>query len=115
MIKIYHNPRCKKSREGLEILEKSGKKFEIVKYLENIPTKQEFKEIISYLDMEPIDLVRKTETIWKEKFKSKSLSSEEIIDAMLTYPKLIERPIVVKDKKAVIGRPASNIDSLINE
>ena len=115
MIKIYHNPRCKKSREGLEILEKSGKKFEIVKYLENIPTKQELKEIISYLHMEPIDLVRKKETIWKEKFKSKCLSSEEIIDIMLTYPKLIERPIVVKDKKAVIGRPASTIDPLINE
>lgn len=114
MIKIYHNPRCRKSREGLEILEKSGKEFEVIKYLEIVPTQSEIKKIIEQLGIEPIDLVRKNEAIWKEKFKSLSLSNDEIIKAMHTFPKLIERPIVVKDNTAVIGRPPANIDSLIN-
>lgn len=115
MIKIYHNPRCRKSREGLEILENSGKKFEVIKYLEDIPTKEELRDIINCLDIKPINLVRKNEAIWKENFKSLSLSDEEIIDAMIAHPKLIERPIVVKNSKAVIGRPPTNIDVLINE
>ncbi|TLP77612.1 arsenate reductase (glutaredoxin) [Maribacter sp. ACAM166] len=114
MIKIYHNPRCRKSREGLEILENSGKKFEVVKYLEDIPTKEELTSVINCLDIKPINLVRKTESIWKEKFKSQTLSDVEIIEAMIAYPKLIERPIVVNDNRAVIGRPATKIVALIN-
>ncbi|MGB3145987.1 MAG: arsenate reductase (glutaredoxin) [Maribacter sp.] len=113
MIKIYHNPRCKKSREGLEVLQNSGKPFEVIKYLEDIPTKKELIAIIDCLGIEPINLVRKNESIWKEKFKNRLLMDEEIIDAMITYPKLIERPIVVKNTKGVIGRPASNINGLI--
>jgi len=114
MIKIYHNPKCRKSREGLEILENSGKKFEVIKYLEDIPTKEELKDVITCLDIKPINLIRKSEAIWKDKFKSKSLSDEELIEAMITYPKLIERPIVVKDSRAVIGRPVSNIITLLS-
>ncbi|APQ18562.1 arsenate reductase (glutaredoxin) [Maribacter hydrothermalis] len=113
MIKIYHNSRCSKSREGLSVLENSGKKFEIVKYLEDIPTKDELRNIISCLGIKPINLVRKTEAIWKEKFKNLSLSDEELLDAMITYPKLIERPIIINGKSAVIGRPASNIKSIL--
>ena len=64
MIKIYHNPRCRKSREGLQLLEKSGKEFEIVKYLENVPTEEELNVIIKKLDIAPIQLVRKMEKIW---------------------------------------------------
>ncbi|SNR65549.1 arsenate reductase [Maribacter sedimenticola] len=114
MIKIYHNPRCRKSREGLEILENSGKKFEVIRYLDDVPTKKELKEVISCLDIKPINLVRKSESIWKEKFKNRPLSDEEIIDAMISYPKLIERPIVIKNNSAVIGRPPENISNLIN-
>ena len=113
MIKIYHNSRCSKSREGLKVLEESGKKFEVVKYLEDIPTKDELRNIISCLDIKPINLIRKSEAIWKEKFKHQSLNDEELIDAMITYPKLIERTIVINGNSAVIGRPASNIDSLL--
>ncbi|SHK62191.1 arsenate reductase [Maribacter aquivivus] len=113
MIKIYHNSRCSKSREGLKVLEDSGKKFEVVKYLEDIPTKEELRNVISCLDIKPINLVRKSEAIWKENFKNLSLSDEELIDAMITYPKLIERPIIIKGNRAVIGRPASNIDALL--
>ena len=115
MIKIYHNTRCRKSREGLAFLENSGKKFEVVNYLEDIPTKDELKNIINCLDIKPINLVRKSEAIWKEKFKNMPLSDEEIIEAMIAYPKLIERPIIINGKSAVIGRPVTNIESIINK
>ena len=113
MIKIYHNPRCSKSRQGLEILENSKKEFEIVKYLEEIPSEKELTEIIKMLDISPIQLVRKTEKIWKENYKGKELSDKEVIKAMIEYPKLIERPIVINNNKAVIGRPPENIKSII--
>ncbi len=113
MIKIYHNPRCSKSRQGLEILENSGKEFEIIKYLENIPTYSELSSIIDKLQIKPIDLVRKNETIWKENYKGKELSDKEIISAMIQEPKLIERPIVINGNKAVIGRPLENISTII--
>jgi len=113
MIKIYHNPRCTKSREGLEILEKSGKEFEVIKYLDDIPSKKKLKEIIGLLGIRPEQLVRKNETIWKENFKGKSLSDSEILDAMILHPKLIERPIVINKDKAVIGRPPQNIQKII--
>ncbi|WP_347174487.1 arsenate reductase (glutaredoxin) [Polaribacter uvawellassae] len=113
MIKIYHNARCSKSRQGLELLENSGKKFEIIKYLENIPTNEELTSIIEKLQIKPIDLVRKNEAIWKEQFKGKELSDKELISAMIQYPKLIERPIVVNNNKAVIGRPIENITTII--
>lgn len=113
MIKIYHNPLCRKSREGLAILENSGKEFEIVKYLEDVPTEVELSEIIKMLDISPIQLIRKTEKIWKEAYKGKELSDLEIIKAMVQNPKLIERPIVIKKNKAVIGRPPENISELL--
>ena len=113
MIKIYHNPRCRKSREGLQILEESGKDFEIVKYLENTPTKEELSDIIKLLGIKPIDLVRKNESIWKENYKNKQFSDNEIITAMIENPKLIERPIVVNKDKAIVGRPPENIKKII--
>ncbi len=113
MIKIYHNNRCSKSRCGLELLEKSGKEFKVVKYLETPPTENELKDIISLLSITPIELVRKNEAIWKENYKGKKLSDAEIISAMATHPKLIERPIVINGNKAVIGRPTENILEII--
>ncbi|MBA6156608.1 arsenate reductase (glutaredoxin) [Tenacibaculum sp. S7007] len=113
MIKIYHNNRCSKSRCGVQILEESGKNFEIVKYLENIPSESELKEIVSLLNISPIQLVRKNEKIWKEEFKGKELSEAEVITAMVENPKLIERPIVINGDKAVIGRPPETILEII--
>ncbi|WP_293295325.1 arsenate reductase (glutaredoxin) [Allomuricauda sp.] len=113
MIKIYHNPRCRKSREGLAILEKSGKDFEVIKYLDDVPSKEELTALISYLGIAPIDLVRKNESIWKENFRGRNLTDDEVISAMANYPKLIERPIVVHGKKAVVGRPPENISKLL--
>ncbi|MDN3493047.1 arsenate reductase (glutaredoxin) [Winogradskyella bathintestinalis] len=113
MIKIYHNPRCSKSRQGLSILEESGKSFEIIKYLENDFTSIELEDIIIKLGIKPIELVRKNETIWKSDYKGKTLSDNEIIAAMVNHPKLIERPIVVNGDKAVVGRPPESILEII--
>jgi len=113
MIKIYHNPRCRKSREGLAILENSGKEFEIIKYLEDIPSEATLTEVVGLLGISPLQLVRKTEQIWKDTYKGKELSDIEIIKAMIANPKLIERPIVIHNNKAVIGRPSENIAAIL--
>jgi len=113
MIKIYHNPRCRKSREGLSVLEKSGKEFEIVKYLDNVPSEEALAEIITLLGISPMQLVRKTEKIWKENYKGTNMSDANIISAMIENPKLIERPIVINKEKAIIGRPSENINTII--
>lgn len=113
MIKIYHNPRCGKSREGLAILEASGKEFKVIKYLDDIPSKRELQEILALLKIPALNLVRKNEAIWKENYKGKTLSEDDILNAFIAYPKLIERPIVINNNKAVIGRPPENINSII--
>jgi arsenate reductase len=112
-IKIYHNPRCSKSRQGLLLLKETNVDFEIVEYLKKAPLKEELKEIIKKLGVKPIELVRKNEKIWKENYKGKDLTDEQIIEAMVENPKLIERPIVIKDDKAVIGRPPEKVLELI--
>lgn len=109
MIKIYHNNRCSKSRCGVALLEESGKTFEIIKYLEDPLSSKELKEIVQLLGIKPIDLVRKNEAIWKAEFKNKDLNDAQIIEAMVNNPKLIERPIVINNEKAVIGRPTEKI------
>lgn len=113
MIHIYHNPRCRKSREGLAILEASGKPFKVVDYLKQPLNVQELTTLIQALDIAPMDLVRKNESIWKEQFKGKNLSNQEIIATMVANPKLIERPIVVNNARAVIGRPPENIHAIL--
>ncbi|WP_139958149.1 arsenate reductase (glutaredoxin) [Flavicella sediminum] len=113
MMKIYHNPRCTKSRQGVAFLEEAKVDFEIIKYLETPLKKEELKDILVKLNYTPIQLVRKTEAIWKENFKGKELSDEEIIEAMVSNPKLIERPIILKDNKAVVARPTEKISELL--
>ncbi|MBO6880088.1 arsenate reductase (glutaredoxin) [Winogradskyella sp.] len=113
MITIYHNPRCSKSREGLALLEESSKDFEVVRYLENKFSEAELKVLISKLGIEPIDLVRKNEAVWKAEYKGKTLTDKQIIEAMVANPKLIERPIVINKNKAVVGRPPESILNII--
>jgi arsenate reductase len=108
-MKILHNSRCRKSREGLKILEESGLQFEIIDYLNQPLDKDQVKDLLTKLDIEPIDLVRKNESIWKENYKGKDLSREQVIDALAKHPKLIERPVVIVGDKAVVGRPPENI------
>jgi len=112
MLKIYHNARCQKSREGLEILKNSGKEFEIKEYLKEPLNENELDSLINKLKVTPIQLVRKNEKIWKEEYKDRDLSDREIITAMVKNPKLIERPVVENEKNAVIGRPPSTIEKL---
>ncbi len=113
MIKIYHNPRCRKSREGLALLQNSGQEFEIVPYLDAVPTKAELKLVLKQLGYAPIDLVRTNETVWKEHFKGKELTEDMILEAMVQHPRLIERPIVILNNKAVVGRPPEKIIELL--
>ena len=113
-MKIYHNPRCSKSRQGLAILQETNQNPEIINYIKNPISFEELSDLLGKLNIPAIDLVRKNEAIWKEEFKNKELSESEVIQAMVTYPKLIERPIVVHGEKAVIGRPPENIKSLIS-
>ena len=113
MIQVYHNSRCTKSRECLAFLENSGKEFEIIKYLENVPARKELLRILKKLKMKPIELVRKNEPVWKENFRDKNLTDAEIVTAMLQYPVLIERPIVVNGDKAAIARPIENALAII--
>ena len=113
MIKIYHNPRCQKSRKALQILIESGKEFQVREYLKVLISKEELTSVISLLGLSPIDLVRKGERTWKEKYKDKVLSDDEILQIMIENPKLIERPIVTHNNLAVVGRPSENILKII--
>lgn len=106
---ILHNPRCSKSRETLQLLEEQGEEIEIVKYLDDTPTREELENILKLLKIKPIALVRTKEAIWKENYKDKDLSDKEVIEAMLEHPRLIERPIVIKNNKAAIGRPPKQV------
>ncbi len=112
-MKIYHNPRCSKSRQTLQLIKDAGVEPKIVEYLKDVPTVQELKEIIGLLGIKPYDLLRRGEADFKENFKGKDLTDDEWISAMIKYPKLIERPIVVKQKKAVLGRPPENVKTLL--
>ena len=112
-MKIYHNPRCSKSRQGLAILKESGKDFEIIDYLKKPVTYKELEDIIDKLGISPIELIRKNEAVWKQEFKGKDLTNKELIEAMCAHPKLIERPIVIKGEKGVIGRPPEKIRDLV--
>lgn len=111
-ITVYHNSRCSKSRCALEFLNEKNIEFEVIEYLKDIPTKAELKDLISKLNIKPEDLVRKGEDDFKENFKDKQLTDDQWIDAMIKFPKLIERPIVLKGDKAVIARPTENILNL---
>ncbi len=109
MTRIFHNPRCRKSRETLSLLESKGEMLTVVEYLKTVPSKEELADIVEMLGIKPMDLIRKGETEYKENFKGKDLSDEEWIEAMVAFPKLIERPIVIKDGKAAIGRPPEKV------
>ena len=113
MITIYHNPRCGKSRECLAFLETSNQSIEVIKYLENPLSFNELENLIQKLNISPIELIRTKESIWIEKYKGKNISYKEIIQSMVEYPILMERPIVVLGNKAILARPLENINKLL--
>ena len=112
-MKIYHNPRCRKSREGIKYLESKKINFEVIDYIKNNLSSEQIINILKKLQLKPIELVRKNEAIWKEKYKSRDFTDDQLIKILSNEPKLIERPIIVSEKLAVIGRPAENIDKLL--
>lgn len=107
---IYHNPRCSKSRQTLELLRQQGQEPQVVEYLKTPPDRATLKQILDLLGLEPRDLMRRNEPEYEENnLDDQSLTRDELIDAMLRHPKLIERPIVVCDGKAAIGRPPEKV------
>ena len=115
MIKIWHNTRCSKSREAKTILEQSGQEFEVFEYLKNEINSDELKNIIKMLKISDIrDMMRTKEAEYKMlDLSNENKSDEELIGAMVLFPKLIERPIIIKDTKAVIARPMENLTNLL--
>ena len=113
-ITVYHNPRCSKSRCALDFLKEKGESFEVIEYLNSPLDAVELKEIIQLLGIPPLDLIRKGEEDFKLHFKGKNLSNDEWIEAMVRFPKLIERPIVVKGSRAVVARPTERINELLD-
>ncbi|MEM6321634.1 MAG: arsenate reductase (glutaredoxin) [Bacteroidota bacterium] len=108
-MKIYHNPRCGKSRQTLQLIQNKGVSPEIILYLKKPISKEELTDLTKKLGIQPSELVRKNEAIYKEKFKGKEVSEADWLDHLITYPKLIERPIVVDGDRAILGRPPENI------
>ncbi|ARN74899.1 arsenate reductase (glutaredoxin) [Oceanicoccus sagamiensis] len=113
-VTIYHNPRCSKSRQTLQLLEDNGLSPEIVLYLDTPPSTDDINGLLKKLAISPRELLRKGEDAYKENnLKDTSLSDAELVAAMAAHPKLIERPIVVKGSKAVLGRPPENVLALV--
>ena len=113
-ISIWHNPRCSKSRDSLKLLEEKGLDFEVLKYLEVLPSKEEFQNMLKRLGMSSArELMRTKEAVYKELNLKDEQSEDALIEAMLSNPKLIERPIVIKGNKAVIGRPIEKVMELL--
>ena len=111
MIKIYHNPRCRKSREALKLVQDKGN-VEIIEYMTQDIDLESLKTAIASTGLKPSELVRKNEAVFKESYKGKELSEDEWLEAFIKEPKLLERPIVIKDGKGVLGRPPENVLSL---
>ena len=106
---IWHNPKCSKSRQALELLHDKGADIEVVKYLETNPTKEQIKDLLSKLCISPRELMRTKEELYKELLLKDEKEDDKLIDAMVNYPKLIERPIIITEKGVVIGRPPEKV------
>lgn len=113
-VTIYHNPRCSKSRATLGLLESRGVTPKIVLYLDTAPSASELRALIRKLGIAAEDLVRKTEDIYKRRYAGKALTEAQWIEAMVKDPILIERPIVVRGEKAVLGRPPEKVSQLFD-
>lgn len=113
MIKIFHNPRCRKSRAGLAYLESKKIAFEVIDYLKNPLSTQDLKSMIAKTGKTPFELVRTHEQIFKDQFKGKTLSDDEWVEALSKFPKLLHRPIVVNGDQAVFAQPPEEIDLIL--
>ena len=112
MITIYHNPRCKKSRAGLEHLKTKTQDIEVIDYIKNPISYETIKDLLMKLNKKPQEMIRTQEAVFKQNFKGKNFGDEEWIKIMEENPKLIKRPIIVRENKAIWGDPTDEIDSL---
>ena len=113
-VKIYHNPRCSKSRQTLQLLEDNGVQAEVIEYLKKPPTADELDAILTMLDIQPRDLMRIKEVEYKETgMDNPDLDRDALIAGMVNTPKLIERPIVLANGKAAIGRPPESVLAIL--
>lgn len=113
MVTIYHNPRCKKSRAGLAALQYFTSNFEIKYYLDKDPfTIESLTDVMRKLGKEPEEMIRKQEEIFKKEYKGKTFSKSEWIEILVKNPKLVQRPILVKEDKAILGDPVKNVEKL---
>ena len=112
-MKIFHNPRCSKSRETLKLLQEKGQEPEIIEYLKTPPSAAELKKILKQLGLKPEEIIRKGESIYKEKYKNKEFKTDEWIKILVENPVMIERPIVISSKGAALGRPPENVLSIL--
>ena len=113
-MKIYHNPKCSKSRETLSLIKQNTSKFEIIEYLKTPLTANEIILILDKLKLKPIDIIRKNEEIWKRDYNKTNISDKQLINTIVKNPKLLERPIVTNETKAIIGRPPENVLTLFS-
>ena len=112
---IYHNARCSKSRSACELVAGRGIEAQIVEYLKTPPSKEELRALLQKLDMKAREIVRRGEDIFKENYAGKSLDDEQWLDALVAHPVLIERPIVVRGNRAVVGRPPERLIELLDD
>ena len=112
MLTIYHNPRCSKSRQTLQLIEQAGVQVSVVEYLKTPLERENIERLLAKLDVSPIDMMRTKEAEFKEQ-ALKGATDEELITAMINTPKLIERPIVENNETAIIGRPPENVNALL--
>ncbi len=106
---IYHNPRCRKSREALQYLEEKATEYQTVKYLEDLFDKKTLGDVLKKIKLNPSDIVRKNETLWKKEYASQYLTENQILELLVKHPHLIERPIIIRSDKGVLARPLENL------
>jgi len=113
MVTIYHNNRCSKSRDALALLQEKGQEVEVINYLIDSPTIPQLAALLKKLQMGPEDIIRKSEKLYKEVYAGQHLTQQEWLQVLSENPILIERPLVVKGNKAVIGRPPENVLTIL--
>jgi arsenate reductase len=113
-IVIYHNARCSKSRSACELVAAQGLQAEIIDYLTTPPSRDELRSLLQKLGMKAQELIRRSENVFKEHYATKTLSDDEWLDALVAHPILIERPIVVRGQRAVIGRPSEKVQEFLD-
>lgn len=114
MYTVYHNPRCRKSREALQYLEDQGKQIEVVNYLKEPLSKSKLQEILTQIELKPSQLVRKNEADWKAVENRNKLTENQILDVLVKHPKTIERPLVITATSGVLARPLENLISFLS-